>query len=176
MKRSIPILILTLVLISILVYSFRDKFQESDPEVSLPTTISPPVTAHNQRPNINITHINGSQLNVRDIKGKAVLVFFQPDCDHCQREAEQIQQNLHAFKDYQLYFISDAALPQIAAFAQKYKLAGNPSIHFSQTTISDIMRTIGSVQLPSVYVYSSEGKLIKSFNGETPVAWILSVL
>ena len=176
MKRSIPIFILGLVLLGIMLYVFRGKFLESDPEVSPPTNISTPVAVYNERPDLNITHIDGSQLNVRTIKEKAVLVFFQPDCDHCQREATQIQQNLVAFKDYQLYFISDGALPQIAAFAQEYKLAGNPAIHFSQTSISDIMRTIGSVQLPSVYVYSNKGKLVKSFIGETPIGSILSVL
>jgi len=172
-NRSI-IFILIVTLAGIAVYIFKDKFTRHD-AVSQPI---PPTAGivYNDRPDLALTGTDGSQLNAKALSGKSVLIFFQPDCDHCQREAEQIQQNLGAFKDYQLYFISDAALPQIAAFAQTYKLAGNPAIHFSQTSISDIMRTIGSVQLPSVYVYSNEGKLVKTFIGETPIGWILSVL
>jgi len=172
-NRSI-IFILIVTLAGLTVYIFKDKFTRQD-AVSQPI---PPAAGivYNDRPDLALTGTDGSQLNAKALSGKLILIFFQPDCDHCQREAEQIQQNLGAFKDYQLYFISDAALPQIAAFAQTYKLAGNPAINFYQTSISDIMRTIGSVQLPSVYVYSNEGKLVKSFIGETPIGWILSVL
>ena len=174
MKNKRIFFILIIIVVGVAVYAFRDKFIR-------PTSVNQPMppaaeVVYNDRPNLALTAINGSQLNANAITGKSILIFFQPDCDHCQRETQQIEQNLSAFKGYQLYFISDAALPQIAEFAQTYKLAGNPDIHFYQTSIADIMRTIGAVQLPSVYVYSAQGKLIKTFNGETPIGWILAVL
>jgi len=174
MKNRSILIILIIIIAGIAVYVFRNNATD-DTSVNQPVPPAAKVM-YNDRPNLALTGIDGTKLNASAITGKTVLVFFQPDCDHCQRETVQIEQNLSAFKDYQLYFISDAALPQIAEFAQTYKLAGNPAIHFYQTSIADIMRTIGAVQLPSVYVYSGQGKLIKTFNGETPIGWILSVL
>jgi len=173
MKKSV-VFILIVLLIGAAIYFIQNNIT-SGAKVSQPLPPAAEVM-YNDRPDLALTGLDGNQLNAKAITGKSVLIFFQPDCDHCQRETVQIEQNLSAFKDYQLYFISDAAIPQIAEFAQTYKLAGNRSIHFYQTSIADIMRTIGAVQLPTVYVYSENGKLIKTFNGETPIGWILSVL
>jgi len=173
MKKNALVYILIVLAVGIGFYLFRDKFTSAAEDQPLPPAAE---VVYNDRPHLPLTNINGTKLNANDITGKSVFIFFQPDCDHCQREAEQIKQNISAFNGYKLYFISDAALPQIAAFAQTYQLADNPAIHFYQTSIADIMRTIGAVQLPSVYIYSAQGKLVKTFNGETPIGWILSVL
>jgi len=174
MNSRTIIFILIVTLAGIVVFIFKDKFTRHD-AVSQPI---PPAAeiVYNDRPDLALTGTDGSQLNAKAISGKSILIFFQPDCDHCQRQIMQIEQNLSGFSGYQLYFISDAALPQIEKFARTYKLAGNPDIHFFQTSIAEVIRTIGAVQLPSVYVYSEQGKLIKTFNGETPIGWILSVL
>lgn len=124
-------------------------------------------------PWLPITQLDGSTTLVKDIKGKTVLVLFQPDCDHCQRETVQIRENLSHFDEYELYFVSDADLPQISKFAQDYQLAGIDNIHFAQATINDIIQTVGPIQSPSLFVYSKNGRLVKSFMGETPIEQIL---
>ena len=49
---------------------------------------------YNDLPKMKITLVGGSELNMRAIEGKAVLIFYMPDCDHCQREAVEIRENL----------------------------------------------------------------------------------
>lgn len=140
--------------------------------------VVPAVTeeAPNELPWLPITQMDGSQVMVRDLKGKVMLVLFQPDCDHCQREAVQIREHLDQFEEYELYFISDAALPQIAQFAKEYELEGNPNVHFAHATVQDIVNAVGPIQSPSVFLYSGERRLIKSFIGETPIEVILGYL
>jgi thiol-disulfide isomerase/thioredoxin len=138
--------------------------------------MSQKVKSSNELPMLPMTKLDGSRLTAKQLKGKTVLVLFQPDCDHCQREAVQIQEHLDAFKGYTLYFVSDAGLPQISQFAQEYKLAGNPNIHFATTTLQDIINALGPVDAPSLFVYSEQGRLVKSFIGETPIEEILKSL
>lgn len=161
-----------------LIFYFDSRGSRSATRAMEPTTAAGPVAAveANDLPQLPLTRLDGSRVVAKDLKGKTVLVLFQPDCDHCQREAIQIRENLEAFDGYELYFVSDAALPQLSKFAEEYELAGKSNIYFAQTTVNDIIQTLGPVEAPSVFVYSEEGRLVNSFIGETPIEQIKSSL
>jgi len=126
--------------------------------------------ASNDLPQLSLTTIGGKQLTIADeFDGKTILVLFQPECDDCQRQAQAIKQNLKAFENFSLYFVSSAPTAQIAAFAEHYQLNTHQHITFAQTTVQDVIQSLGQVPAPSIYIYSDEGKLIKSFNGEVGI-------
>ncbi len=127
-------------------------------------------------PNLPITKLDGTQLMTNKLTGKTILFFFQPDCDHCQRETTQIRENLPAFRGYQVYFITNYPQEQLTKFAQEYKLAFEPNFVFAQATIEDILNTVGPMESPSMFIYSAEGRLVKAFKGETPILQILPAL
>jgi protein-disulfide isomerase len=62
--------------------------------------------ALNDLPAMQIKLTDSTMVDVKKVNGKTVLVLFQPDCDHCQQEAQQIRDNLKAFSAYTTYFIS----------------------------------------------------------------------
>lgn len=177
MKRSALIFNGLLVLFSYVLFSCKSG-NNTNQEAAVPTTQPEPAipVSYNDLPNMQLTRPNGSQFVVNTLPGKTILVFFQPDCDHCQRETEEIRKNLPAFQDYTLYFISEAPMPEITKFAQKYNIVNQPNIQFAQTTISELMKTLGSFSLPSVYVYGEDRRLKKAFNGETAIGAILATL
>jgi hypothetical protein len=39
-----------------------------------------------------------------------------------------------------------------------------------------IYQTVGSIPTPSLYIYNEERRLMKQFNGETPIAEVIQVL
>jgi peroxiredoxin len=123
-----------------------------------------------------VTLLDNSSRNVRDLTGKNVLIFFQPDCDHCQREAADIEKNLDAFGESTLYFITAAPMQEIVQFAQDYKLFGRDNVYFGFTPAKNILDNYGAIAAPSVYIYSEKQKLVKSFNGEVSVGQILTYL
>ena len=81
------------------------------------------VAGQNDLPQMVVTKPDGSQLNMKELTGKTVLILFQTDCDHCQREAAAIQENISAFKPYSVYFITTSSHQQIETFAKEYKLS-----------------------------------------------------
>ncbi len=186
MKKGI--ILLTVTIAVLLAVFLADLVINSNEEVAEPATGStttapavqsaaaPVAAAPNELPKLPLTTLDGNKLMVNELEGSTVLVLFQPDCDHCQREAAQIRENIAAFDDYQIYFISDASLPQLDQFAQTYKLADQRDVYFAQTTINDILNEVGPIETPSLFVYSPEGRLVKSFIGETPIEEILKVL
>ena len=120
---------------------------------------------------MHITLVDSTRISARDLTGKNVIVMFQPDCDHCQREAKQIQENIDAFKAYQVYFVSSATGEELKKFASEYKLDNFSHIHFGSTTVEEIISSLGQIDAPSVYIYDN-GKLRQKFNGETDIAEI----
>jgi hypothetical protein len=143
---------------------------------SSPSTNNPNVEAvQNDLPSMFVMTANGTQLNIKDVTGKVVLILFQTDCDHCQREATAIQQNISAFKEYSLHFITTTSLQEIQTFANQYKLTGYPNVHFYKTSNQNILDNFGPIDAPSLYIYSDQ-KFVKAFNGETSINEILKYI
>lgn len=136
-----------------------------------------PTTAQVQGyPNMNLVFPDGSVRSSLNLPPKSILVFYFPDCDHCQREGADIAKHLAAFKNYHVWFITPASFAEIQQFAMVYKLIGFDYVHFVRTEARDITNNYGGIQTPSLYIYSKEKKLVKSFNGETKVEEIIKFL
>src|SRR5689334_4516789 len=82
---------------------------------------SPQRGAINDLPAMMIATTTGDEIFTKHLRGKTILILFQPDCDHCQREAKQIHDNLSAFQGYEMYFISTATLEELKKFSTDYQ-------------------------------------------------------
>jgi thioredoxin-related protein len=129
----------------------------------------------NDLPLIKLTVEGSSPVLARTLKGKVILIFFQPDCDHCQREAKQISENLGKFDTYKIYFTSTAPLDVMDKFATDYNLSNQDNIYFAQTSLDEILRSVGPISAPSMFIYEDQ-KLVKHLDGETPIEEILKHL
>jgi peroxiredoxin len=142
------------------------KTQESE-QAAVPST--------NDLPNMLITTLDQSKVNIHELSGKIILILFQPDCDHCQREAKEIRENLDAFEGYSLYFISADPVVAIEKFGREYDLLGHSNIYLAETTVENVINNFGSIPAPSVYIYSGQ-LLVQKFNGEVPIQKILNAI
>ncbi len=57
-------------------------------------------------------------------KMPVLLVYFNPDCDHCKDEAKQLMEHKDDFKKLYMVFISTASLPSIKTFADTFDIQG----------------------------------------------------
>jgi hypothetical protein len=130
----------------------------------------------NEYPYMNLTGLDGKVQSARDLPGRCILIFFNPDCDHCQREAVLIRDHLDSFGTFGLYFISSDSLENIERFAEEYGLAGKENVHFARTEVEEVIRNFGPIPAPSIYIYSSTKKLFREFKNETPIDQILGAL
>lgn len=133
------------------------------------------VNAVNDLPTMQITMLDDSQVSIHTLTGKIILILFQSDCDHCQREAREIRENLDAFNGYSIYFLSADEASAVHKFANDYNLLGQKNIYFARTTVDDVIKNFGSIPAPSVYVYANQ-RLVQKFNGEVAIEKILNVI
>lgn len=134
------------------------------------------VETTNDLPSMPITLLDGTTIQAKGITGSFILILFQPDCDHCQREAEAFQKNLKAFDNYTLYFVTSAGNAETEAFAKQYELSGKDNIKFGVTAVENILDNFGAISAPSIYIYNGSGKLVKKFNGETDIQQIVEAI
>jgi thiol-disulfide isomerase/thioredoxin len=161
------VLWLTVLLIAVMACTKKEREGAS----SLPP-IPVPV---NDLPAMSITLLDGTTVDARELKGKNILVLFQPDCDHCQHEAEQIKTNLESFKEYAMYFVSSAPQAEIEKFAIDYQLKDIANIYFGITSSESVINNFGPIQAPSIYIYADQ-KLVKDFSGQVDVSVIIQYL
>lgn len=136
----------------------------------------PDGNAVNEMPALRFSLLSGEQKMANELTGKSILIFYSPDCDHCQREAQDLQKHINAFRNYDIYFIS-ASLPEDAQlFAQTYGLHEQNNITFALATYEDVIRIMGPMPTPTVFIYSNEKRLVKKFAGETNVEEMIPYL
>jgi hypothetical protein len=148
------------------VFSCKTKSKETE---------EPKIVA-NDMPTLPVTLIDSTKLIARDLPGNTILILFLSDCDHCQREVAAISNKLDAFKNYTLYFLSTESSATLKKFAEENKLAEKPNVKFGKVEVSMIIRNFGPIPTPSMYIYSSEKKLIKEFKGESNIDEIIKAL
>lgn len=102
-----------------------------------------------------------------------VVMFFHPDCEHCQYEAKEITGRKSAFADINLWWISAADASDIKEFDQTYGLSKFVNTYLAHIPGEKIMQTFGSVSVPHIFIYDEQGLLQKQFKGETRIDAIL---
>ncbi len=127
----------------------------------------------NELPHLSFSNLDGTPATTRDLPGSAVIILFNTDCDHCQREAKSIQENLPSFEKSTLLFIASDPVESIQKFARDYGLDNHLNVRFGRAEGVDVYMNFGSIPTPAIYVYSKEKRLVKSFLGETPVDQII---
>lgn len=164
------------IFILLLITGCSGKEGSAPSEKSTDTMQAVAAETKNERPLMTLTLADGSLIEARDLEEPMLLIFFQPDCDHCQNEAKQIRQKLDEFRDYKLYFISSHPMDVIRKFAADYKLNDQPNVHFGYATVESVLNNYGPISAPSVYIYSRDGRLVESFDGEVDVGVIIKYL
>lgn len=101
-------------------------------------------------------------------KGKMILfVFVDPDCDHCQRAVQKMDEQYRSFGEVAMYFVSAADPGKISAFAKKYapRLKG---LWLHDADNQNVVR-FRPIRYPSLFLYSTDKKLLDYEDNEETI-------
>ncbi len=100
-------------------------------------------------------------------KGMAtVVLFFEPDCEHCVKQATWLREGAAHLPNTQYLWVSWAAAEQIAAFNKQY-FGNMMNHHFVKDAKYTIDKSFGYCTVPTVLVFDKAGKFKKAYNAET---------
>lgn len=96
-------------------------------------------------------------------------MFFSPDCEHCQHEAEQMVQNKEALKRIQIIMATTLPVYKMKTFAEQYGLNQMENVVVARDIYYMLPGFYQIRNLPYLALYDKKGKLIETFEGS--VGW-----
>ncbi|QGY43529.1 redoxin domain-containing protein [Maribellus comscasis] len=121
-------------------------------------------------PDASFNSLSGIPVNLHDFNQTQplVIIYFHPECEHCQYEAQEIGQNAYAFNHCQLVMVTpDDSLQRVENFCSDYHLWELDNCEVLLDTKNRFQKVFGKAIIPSVYIYATNRKLITHFLGET---------
>ena len=121
--------------------------------------------------------VNGGQTYIDGFNPEqpTVIVYFHPECEHCQYEASEIGKQPEIFKKANMIMITpDDSTKRVEAFAIKYRLWEVDNLAILLDRKNQFKNQFGASVIPSVFIYGSNKKLLKMYKGETKIDAIIN--
>jgi peroxiredoxin len=117
-------------------------------------------------PNFELMGLDGKVVSTASLPaGKpTVILFFHPNCEHCQAEARELQKHTDKFANTNFLMVTWDEMRNIRAFMAEYKLTAPIAAY--QINSNTLAQTYGQFNLPAVYIYNANRELVQQFNGQ----------
>ncbi len=119
---------------------------------------------------------SSSYLTKDDVKKghRTLIMYFSPDCEHCQHETEAILANFSKFKDIEIVMATYQPFEELKAFNTKYKIYEHPNMKMGRDEKFFLPPFYKIRNLPYLALYDKKGNLITTFEGTQKVDTILN--
>ena len=104
-----------------------------------------------------------------------LLMMFNPQCEHCQHETEELIKNIDAFKKIQVVMATSMHFDSMLVFREKYRLGDHPKIVVGQDTHFFLFSFFENRNLPFHAFYDKKKLLKKVFEGSVSILSILEM-
>ena len=105
-----------------------------------------------------------------------VLMFFSPDCDHCQQTTKALMDRMDSLSHVQFYLFTPMSLTMIRAFGREMKVNGHKNVMLGQEYQSFFPRFYGANFVPYVAIYDRKKKFVKMFEGRVRMEDLMPLL
>jgi thiol-disulfide isomerase/thioredoxin len=109
-------------------------------------------------------------------KSPVLIMLFNPECDHCRHETEEIIKHIDEFKDVEIVMATMMPFNTMIEFRNKYKLDQYKNIIVGQD-IHYFLPTFFAVRnLPFLAFYNGNKEYIDSFEGSMPIERVIETI
>jgi thioredoxin-related protein len=99
-----------------------------------------------------------------------VLIYFDPDCEHCQKLMKELFQKIDAFKKAEIIMVTFKSMEEVAAFEKQNNTQKHSNIIVGTEGTGFYLRNYyGLVTMPFTALYDKNGNLNYSYRKETLV-------
>ena len=119
----------------------------------------------------SVTYFTKENLNK---KTATMIMLFNPDCDHCKKETEEILDNISKFKNIQIIMATFMPFDMMKEFYQKFNLSNYNNIVVGKDVNHILVPFYKVSSLPFLAFYNKKHELISVFEGSMPIPKILA--
>lgn len=102
------------------------------------------------------------------------LLYFSPDCEHCQAETEHIVKSIDSLKNIQILFVTNQDLEDMKVFRSHYGLDKYPNIVVGRDDQFFMIRHFKGLLPPTLILYDKKKNQQKIYGGQTLVSQLLT--
>lgn len=100
---------------------------------------------------------------------KTIFIYYGPDCGHCMVFAKKLMDSISLFENTQIVMMSSFEFSKIKKFYNDHNMNVCSFLTMGYDPKFFFVNHFDIRLFPSVYVYSSKGKFLKSFSSEIPI-------
>jgi thiol-disulfide isomerase/thioredoxin len=121
----------------------------------------------------SLSHFNTSVIN----DGVPVaLLYFSPDCEHCQKETESILHHINELKHVQFIFVTNDPFDRLKVFESIYNLTKYPNIKLGRDERFFLLKYFKGIFPPYLVLYDGNKAKKAVFQGEASADSIISTI
>ena len=161
MKRVLPYMLLSAIM------SCHLKFENNR------------ISGYSKLPSLNLLYTDSlTVFNTNKIPegNPTILIYFSPDCEHCQAETQDLLTNMNSLKNVQLYFITTATIIELKKYCQDFHFEQYNNIIAAKDYQYDFYRIYKVTSFPYLVIYNENKELVKLYKGETGIARIVNAI
>ncbi len=124
-------------------------------------------------PDFEFSRLNKTAFKNKDLQQGKILffVFFDSDCDHCQRAVKNIDQQFKSFQKTAVYLISADGHDKINRFVSTYAphLKNQHNVTLLQDNFNQFIAKFKPYRYPAMFLYAVDKKLLDYEDNEESV-------
>ena len=109
-------------------------------------------------------------------KKPVVIIYFSPDCGHCQMTAKELVEGMDKLKDVELVWVSYHTPKQIKDFADSYGLSHFNNVIFGRDPNYFFVPYYKIEFTPFMAVYDKRGKFLQAYKSGTDAETIAQLI
>jgi thioredoxin-related protein len=125
---------------------------------------------------LNLFNLDSARIQTDQLQHPLFIVFFSPNCNHCEDQIEEIRKNFDSFDGATFVMISGARLKSIRTFSEESGLGHYQNVIFAFANPVEVYNTYGTVPVPVIILYSKEKRKVAQFRGYTEPEKLIKAL
>ncbi len=116
-------------------------------------------------PSFNIQLADSSWYSKANLQPKkpTLILYFSPDCGHCQLETEEVLGKIKELSNLQIVMVTSRPFEDMANFANHYKISRFPTIKIGTDPSRMITQFYQVKFTPFSALYDKKGQLVKVY-------------
>lgn len=166
---------ITLLFVAIL---FLGGFTQIAAQDNTPIRPEAPYLTNKNIPAFSLLLADGKNFTENNIpKAKyTILIYFSPDCGHCQHEATEMVKNIDSLKHTYIVWAGSRSVSELIAFSEKYGLNACPNMVCGQDQQYNIPSYYQVKYTPFVAVYDNRKQFVKSYEMGVEIPELLKLI
>jgi thiol-disulfide isomerase/thioredoxin len=109
--------------------------------------------------------------------GKPIIViYFRPDCPHCNEETKLFINNIQSFKDVRFYYLTSASFEDIKGFYEHYNLNQYQNITIGKDYEHSFFEAFNPHSVPYMAINDGKKNLVKVYHGEVGINSLIAAV